>query len=81
MSKYPDWQEEDFRRDAEEQSTRLLNDDFQLVNFSLVPASRCSDCGTSMTAASKQEWACTNANCAQKDRPVHTGVYPLQPGD
>lgn len=49
------------------------------VEASMVPAPECDACGTKMRPASVTEWKCSNPACSEKDKPKHTGVYPVTP--
>ena len=45
---------------------------------SVVPAPKCTNCGTEMTSHSDNDWHCRNVSCPLHLHPVHTGVFPIR---
>lgn len=58
-----------------------LFDGPEMTGVSLVPASRCRECGTRMDACSATHWACPKEGCSKRGEPVYTGVHSLKSCD
>ena len=52
--------------------------DFQFMEVSLVPASKCGACGEGMERYDDLHWACRAETCSEVGKSVHTGVYPVK---
>lgn len=51
-----------------------------VVEVSLVPASRCDECGEPMEGVNGYQWACKTEDCPAVGTPVTTGVMPFRSG-